>query len=60
LLLSAARKVPFLDHWTKQGEWKRTVGPQQFGLDVFGKTLGIIGLGNMVLQLHVVAFMDLT
>ncbi|MDB9684429.1 NAD(P)-binding domain-containing protein, partial [Acinetobacter baumannii] len=47
LLLSAARKVPFLDHWTKQGEWKRTVGPQQFGLDVFGKTLGIIGLGNI-------------
>jgi gluconate 2-dehydrogenase len=47
LLLSAARKVPFLDHWTNQGEWKRTVGPQQFGLDVFGKTLGIIGLGNI-------------
>ncbi|MCG9513981.1 D-glycerate dehydrogenase [Acinetobacter pittii] len=47
LLLSAARKVPFLDHWTKQGEWKRTVGPQQFGLDVFEKTLGIIGLGNI-------------
>ncbi|MBV6596820.1 bifunctional glyoxylate/hydroxypyruvate reductase B, partial [Acinetobacter baumannii] len=47
LSLSAARKVPFLDHWTKQGEWKRTVGPQQFGLDVFGKTLGIIGLGNI-------------
>ncbi len=46
-MLSAARKVPFLDHWTKQGEWKRTVGPQQFGLDVFGKTLGIIGLGNI-------------
>lgn len=37
LLLSAARKVPFLDHWTKQGEWKRTVGPQQFGLDVLEK-----------------------
>ena len=50
LLLSAARKVPFLDHWTKQGEWKRTVGPQQFGLDVFGKTLGIIGLGNIGAQ----------
>lgn len=47
LLLSAARQVPHLDAWTKQGEWKRTVGPAQFGLDVFGKTLGIIGLGNI-------------
>lgn len=47
LLVSAARKVPELDRWTKQGEWKRTVGPAQFGQDVFGKTLGIIGLGNI-------------
>ena len=47
LLVSAARKVPELDQWTKQGEWKRTVGPAQFGQDIFGKTLGIIGLGNI-------------
>ncbi|MEG0481975.1 MAG: D-glycerate dehydrogenase [Acinetobacter sp.] len=47
LLMSAARKVPYLDQWTKQGEWKRTVGSAQFGQDVFGKTLGIIGLGNI-------------
>ncbi|CAB1214198.1 2-hydroxyacid dehydrogenase [Acinetobacter bouvetii] len=47
LLMSAARKAPYLDHWTKQGQWKRTVGEAQFGQDVFGKTLGIIGLGNI-------------
>ena len=47
LLVSAARKVPELDQSTKQGEWKRTVGPAQFGQDIFGKTLGIIGLGNI-------------
>ncbi|MCU4481481.1 2-hydroxyacid dehydrogenase [Acinetobacter ursingii] len=47
LLVSAARKVPELDQWTKNGEWKRTVGPAQFGQDIFGKTLGIIGLGNI-------------
>ena len=47
LLLSAARKVPYLDAWTKQGQWKRTVSTEQFGMDVFGKTLGIIGLGNI-------------
>ncbi|OTG66144.1 bifunctional glyoxylate/hydroxypyruvate reductase B [Acinetobacter sp. ANC 4470] len=47
LLMSAARKVPHLDQWTKQGCWKRTVGEAQFGRDIFGKTLGIIGLGNI-------------
>ncbi|TCB65796.1 2-hydroxyacid dehydrogenase [Acinetobacter sp. ANC 4178] len=47
LLMSAARKVPYLDHWTKTGEWKRTVSQAQFGQDIYGKTLGIIGLGNI-------------
>ncbi|WP_425918600.1 2-hydroxyacid dehydrogenase [Acinetobacter sp. TSRC1-2] len=47
LLMSAARKVPYLDQWTKQGQWRRTVGEAQFGHDIFGKTLGIIGLGNI-------------
>lgn len=47
LLMSAARKVPSLDHWTKQGEWKRTISPAQFGQDIFGKTIGIIGLGHI-------------
>ncbi|MCO8044124.1 D-glycerate dehydrogenase [Acinetobacter bohemicus] len=47
LLMSAARKVPYLDQWTKQGQWQRTVGEAQFGVDVFGKTLGIIGLGHI-------------
>lgn len=47
LLLSSARKIPYLDAWTKQGQWKRTVVTEQFGVDVFGKTLGIIGLGNI-------------
>ena len=47
LLMSAARKVPALDQWTKQGEWKRTVGTAQFGQEIFGKTLGVIGLGHI-------------
>lgn len=47
LLMSAARKVTYLDHWTKSGEWKRTVSQAQFGQDIHGKTLGIIGLGNI-------------
>lgn len=47
LLLSAARKIPQLDAWTKQGQWQRTVSNTQFGVDVFGKTLGIVGLGHI-------------
>lgn len=47
LMMSAARKVPSLDRWTKQGHWKKTAGAEQFGQDIFGKTLGIIGLGNI-------------
>lgn len=47
LLMSAARKVPSLDRWTKQGSWKRTVSADQFGQDIFGQTLGIIGLGHI-------------
>ncbi len=47
LLMSASRQVANLDAWTKQGKWTRTVGTAQFGQDVFGKTLGIIGLGHI-------------
>ena len=47
LLMSAARKVAYLDQWTKQGQCQRTVGEAQFGMDIFGKTLGIIGLGHI-------------
>lgn len=47
LMLSAARQIPQLDRWTKMGHWTRTVGAAQFGMDVYGKTLGIIGLGHI-------------
>jgi len=43
LLMATARKVAYLDHWTKQGQWHRTTREAQFGVDIFGKTLGIIG-----------------
>ncbi|MEH7483276.1 phosphoglycerate dehydrogenase [Neobacillus drentensis] len=40
LMLSLARQIPQTDYLTKQGQW-----PRVFGTDVFGKTVGIIGLG---------------
>ena len=37
LLMSAARKVAYLDQWIKQGQWQRTVGEAQFGVDILEK-----------------------
>lgn len=47
LLMAAARRVAELDAWTKQGNWKKTVQPEHYGVDVYAKTIGIIGLGNI-------------
>ncbi|WP_191485614.1 2-hydroxyacid dehydrogenase [Pseudomonas sp. FEN] len=47
LLMSSARRVAELDAWTKAGEWKASVGPALFGGNVHGKTLGIVGMGNI-------------
>ncbi|MDQ8951371.1 D-glycerate dehydrogenase [Acinetobacter rudis] len=47
LLMSAAKQVTRLDKWTKQGHWQRTVGSDQFGQEIFGRTLGVVGLGNI-------------
>jgi len=47
LLMSSARRVAELDAWTKAGEWKASVGASLFGCDVHGKTLGIVGMGNI-------------
>lgn len=47
LLMGAARRVPELDAWVKAGNWQAPVGPAQFGSDVHGKTLGILGLGSI-------------
>ena len=47
LIMSSARRVAELDAWTKAGEWKASVAPAHYGSDVFGKTLGIVGMGNI-------------
>lgn len=47
LIISAARRVPELDAWTKAGQWKGTVTQERFGVDVHGKKLGILGLGRI-------------
>lgn len=47
LIMSTARRVAELDAWTKAGQWQASVPPALFGSDVHGKTLGIVGMGNI-------------
>ncbi|WP_341962153.1 D-glycerate dehydrogenase [Pseudomonas sp. RC10] len=47
LIMSCARRVAELDAYTKAGKWTRSIEAPQFGTDVHGKTLGIVGMGNI-------------
>jgi D-3-phosphoglycerate dehydrogenase len=44
LMLALARMIPAADRSTKQGRWER----QRFtGVELYGKTLGVVGLGRI-------------
>lgn len=47
LILASARRVVELAEWVKAGNWKKSLGEEFFGVDVQGKTLGIIGMGRI-------------
>ena len=47
LILATARRVVELANMVRAGQWTRNVGPAQFGTDIHGKTLGIIGMGRI-------------
>lgn len=47
LMLTTARRIVELDGWLRAGNWRAGVGATHFGNDVHGKTLGILGLGNI-------------
>ncbi|SDW13820.1 gluconate 2-dehydrogenase [Pseudomonas syringae] len=47
LIMSSARRVAELDAFTKAGQWTRSIEAPHFGTDVYGKTLGIVGMGNI-------------
>ena len=44
LLLAAARQIPQADQSLRQGEWKRSSFK---GVEVYGKTVGIVGFGHI-------------
>lgn len=47
LMISTARRMPELDRYVKQGQWKGSTSTELFGTDVHHKTLGIIGMGRI-------------
>ncbi len=47
LVLCAARRAAELNEMVRQGHWHVAVGPEHFGTDVHGKTLGILGMGRI-------------
>ena len=47
LLMATARRVVELANLVRDGQWQASIGPAQFGVDVHGKTLGIVGMGRI-------------
>ena len=47
LILASARRIVELAEFVRAGEWRRTIGPAQYGVNVHAKTLGIIGMGRI-------------
>ena len=47
LVMASARRVVELANMVRNGQWVNNVGPEHFGTDVHGKTLGIIGMGRI-------------
>ncbi|MFK2826634.1 D-glycerate dehydrogenase [Bacillus sp. B190/17] len=47
LMLAAARRIPELDRFVKEGKWSSSLREEKFGTDVHHKVLGIIGMGGV-------------
>ncbi len=47
LLMAAARRVVEADHYARAGQWKSWKWDLLWGLDVHGKTLGVLGFGRI-------------
>jgi gluconate 2-dehydrogenase len=47
LLMATARRVVEMDAKVRTGEWGKVPSTSLFGLDIHGKTLGIVGMGRI-------------
>jgi len=47
LILATSRRIVELARHVREGRWTSNIGPDLFGWDVHGKTLGILGYGRI-------------
>lgn len=47
LIMCAARRAVELSNMVREGRWNTSIGKEHYGVDVNGKTLGIIGMGRI-------------
>jgi len=47
LLMATARRVTEAEHWLRAGHWKKWRFDAFLGADVYGSTLGVIGMGRI-------------
>lgn len=47
LILAVTRRIPEAERVVREGRWEGWAPTQMLGTDVFGKTLGIIGMGRI-------------
>ncbi|MGM0824923.1 MAG: 2-hydroxyacid dehydrogenase [Pseudomonadota bacterium] len=47
LIMATARRAVELAEWVKAGHWQASIGPDRFGSDIHGKTLGMVGFGRI-------------
>lgn len=47
LILATSRRVVELDKFIRYGKWNKDIDKENFGVDVYNKTLGIIGMGRI-------------
>ncbi|XAH23962.1 D-glycerate dehydrogenase [Xylophilus sp. GW821-FHT01B05] len=47
LLMATSRRVVELANLVRDGRWTQNIGPDLFGTDVHGKTLGLLGFGRI-------------
>lgn len=47
LLMAAARRVSESERWLRSGQWKRWTYDTFLGAEVYGSTLGILGMGRI-------------
>jgi lactate dehydrogenase-like 2-hydroxyacid dehydrogenase len=47
LLMATARRVTESEHWLRAGKWERWAYDMFLGMDLYGSTLGILGMGRI-------------